>query len=63
MSVKYMTGDFEHPEKFGFTGSAGKAHVKTHVRKQPTRAPKQTALDTLDLPISMQPMIPPLSRR
>lgn len=63
MSVKYMTGDFEHPTKFGFTGSAGKAHVKPHVRKAPARKPKEPGLETLELPISMQPLIAPLSRR
>jgi hypothetical protein len=63
MTVKYMAGDFEHPEKFGFTGSAGKAHVKPHVRKAPARAPKQAASETFELPVSMQPMIAPLSRR
>ncbi len=55
MTIKYTSGDFQHSEKFGFTGSAGKAHVKPHVRKAPVRRPKATP-DLADLP--MQPLIP-----
>lgn len=60
MTIKYMK-DFEHPTGFGFTGSSGKAHVKPHIRKQPTRRAKEASLDPQDLP--MQPLIPPLARR
>lgn len=56
MTIKYTNGDFQHSEKFGFTGSAGKAHVKPHVRKAPVRRAKPAAPDLSDLP--MQPLIP-----
>jgi hypothetical protein len=31
MAIKYVK-DFKHPEKFGFSGSAGKSSVKPHMR-------------------------------
>lgn len=56
MTIKY--GEFEHPTDFGFTGSAGKAHVKGYVRggpvKRKTKATKPTS-DLSDLP--MEPII------
>ncbi len=36
MGVKYVK-EFEHPEDFGFSGSAGKVVVKGYVRGGPVR--------------------------
>jgi hypothetical protein len=59
-------GDFEYPESAGFSGSAGKAHVKGYVRGGAVKgkggskltAPKG-GLDPSSLPMSMQPIIKP----
>lgn len=37
--VKYVK-DFEHPESFGFSGSAGKVMVKAYARGGPARTGK-----------------------
>lgn len=39
MAIKYVK-DFEHPESFGFSGSAGKVMVKAYARGGPVRTGK-----------------------
>ncbi len=67
MPCKY--GDFEYPESAGFSGSAGKSHVKGYVRGGPVKrkgSPKvfgekaKGGLDPANLPASMSPIIKPV---
>lgn len=63
MTIKY--GEFEHPTDFGFTGSAGKPHVKPHVRSAPIKRPRarevsKGGLDAINFTGVMAPVIKPV---
>lgn len=56
MAIKYVK-DFEHPEGFGFSGSAGKVMVKAYARGGPVRVkgpatpgPMPAAMPAMPLP-------------
>lgn len=69
MPCKY--GEFEYPESAGFSGSAGKSHVKGYVRGGPVKrkggskltgkgglGQARSIIDTDALPMQMQPLLP-----
>ena len=56
--VKYVK-DFEHPEGFGFTGSAGRVIVKGYSRGGPTKAGRVPSVPRGNAPTAPAPAAAP----
>ena len=56
--VKYVK-DFEHPEGFGFTGSAGRVMVKGYSRGGPTKAGRVPLVPRGNAPSTPAPVASP----